>query len=268
MDKHTKAKKILRIVANVLLGIFLAVSVFAVVLTIVSKKDADGAAEIFGYQMRIVTSESMGESPETDISKYEIGSIPIKSMVFIQVEPEDEDEAEKWYADIKVGDVLTFKYYEYGFYKNQQVVITHRVVSKEPIEGGGYIIELEGDNKSGDQQLLRQTINTTKQSSSTNYIIGKVTGQSYLLGLLITTVQTPLGIVLLIILPCFVIIVFEVVRIVGAISADKKERYKKESDEKSEEIEELKRKLAELENSKANDSTIQESETVSEENKE
>ena len=263
MDKHTKAKKILRIVANVLLGIFLAVSVFAVVLTIVSKKDADGAAEIFGYQMRIVTSESMGKSPETDVSKYEIGSIPIKSMVFIQVEPEDEAEAEKWYADIKVGDVLTFKYTY-----SKQVVITHRVVSKEPIEGGGYIIELEGDNKSGDQQLLRQTINTTKQSSSTNYIIGKVTGQSYLLGLLITTMQTPLGIVLLIILPCFVIIILEVVRIVGAISAEKKERYKKESDEKSEEIEELKRKLAELENSKANDSTIQESETVSEENKE
>ena len=197
MKEDKKLKKILRVIANILIGVFLAISVFSVIVTIVSKKDADGAAEVFGYQLRIVTSESMAKCDTTDVSKYDIGSSPLRSMVFVEVEPDDEDDARKWYADIKEGDVLTFKYYTY---RQRQDVITHRVVKKTNLEGGGYLIELEGDNKESDQQLLRQTIDTTKQSSSTNYIIGKVKGQSYLLGLIVSVMQEPVGILLIVII--------------------------------------------------------------------
>ncbi|MBP3375586.1 MAG: hypothetical protein J6L83_02345 [Clostridia bacterium] len=255
-------KKVLRIIANVLLGIFLAISVFSVIITIVSKKDADGAAEVFGYQLRIVTSESMDKCDETNVSDFDIKSIPLRSMVFIEVEPDGEAEAEQWYKDIKEGDVLTFKYTY-----TKQVVITHRVVKKTALDGGGYIIELEGDNKDSDQQLLRQVIDTTKQSSSTNYIIGKVKGQSYLLGLVISTLQEPLGIVLLIILPCLVIIVLETIRIVGVLNGDKKQKIKEEAEKKNEEIEELKRRLAELEKTNEGNDAPSDSEKDSEEEK-
>lgn len=245
MDKGKKIKKIARILANILFVAFLAVAIFSVIITLVSKKDSDGAAEIFGHQLRIVTSESMAKCDATDVSKYEIGSIPIRSMVFIEVEPEDEDEAERWYADLKVGDVLTFKYVY-----STQVVITHRIVSIEEKKTGGYIIELEGDNKNGDPNILRQRIDTTTQSSVGNQVIGKVVGKSIVLGGIISIAQEPLGIVLMIILPCLLIIIFEIVKIITVVNEEKRKAVLADSNKKDDEIEALKRKLAELETSK------------------
>ena len=265
MKKSNAIKKVLKVIANILLGVFLAISVFSVIITIVSKKDADGAAEVFGYQMRIVTSESMEKCDATDVSAYDIKSIPIRSMVFIELEPESEADAEQWYKDIEEGDVLTFKYDEYGA---KQVIITHRVVKKTPIEGGGYIIELEGDNKDSDQNLLRQVIDTTKQSSHTKQIIGKVKGQSYIVGLAVSLIQEPLGLLFIIIVPCLLIIALEVIRIVGVLNADKKEKIKAENDKKDEEIEDLKRRLAELEKTQEGNDPPSVNENVSEEEKE
>ena len=245
MDKGKKVKKILKTVTNVLFVVFLLVAVFAVVMTVVSKKDSDGAAEIFGHQMRIVTSESMAKCDATDVSGFEIGSIPIRSMVFIEVEPEDESDADEWYADLKVGDVLTFKYVY-----NTQVVITHRIVSIEEKKTGGYIIELEGDNKNADQNLLSQRIDTTTQSSVGNQVIGKVVGQSVVLGNILAAAQQPLGIVLIIIVPCLIIIIFEVIKIANVVSEEKRKAVISDSSKKDDEIEELKRRLAELETSK------------------
>ena len=71
MDKM-KFKKIGNIVLNVLMYIFLAFCIFTVIVTLLSKRDSDGAAEIFGYQMRIVTSDSMAKSEYTDVSDYKI----------------------------------------------------------------------------------------------------------------------------------------------------------------------------------------------------
>ena len=65
--------------------IFLALCIAAVILTVFSKKDSDGASEIFGYQMRLVVTDSMGASEHTDVSNYKIKSIPVNSMVFIKL---------------------------------------------------------------------------------------------------------------------------------------------------------------------------------------
>ena len=242
--KGNKAKKIVRVCANVLFFAFLAVAILSVAITLASKKDVSGAANVFGYQLRIVTSESMAKCDATDVSQYEIGSIPLRSMVFVQVEPEDEDEAAEWYADLKKGDVLTFSYVY-----STQVVITHRIVSIEEKADGGYIIELEGDNKNSDQNLLRQRIDTTTQSSVGNHVIGKVVGQSIVLGTIMSFAQEPLGIVILIIVPCLIIIIFEILKIVGIVNEEKRKAVLADVDKKDSEIEELKRRLAELETS-------------------
>ena len=115
----------------------------------------------------------------TDVSGYRIKSIPVKSCIFVQVAPEDEEQKKEWYARLKVGDVLTFRY----VYTRQET-ITHRIVSIEEKDSGGYIITLEGDNKNADSEQLRQTIDTSL-TDSPNYIIGKVTGQSYFLGIIV-----------------------------------------------------------------------------------
>jgi hypothetical protein len=109
MEK-AKMKKIGTIVLDVVLYTFLAVALLAVILSVFSKKDADGAAEVFGYQMRVVTSDSMGASEHTDVSTYSIKSIPVRSLVFVKLMPEDPAEADQWYGSLREGDVLTFRY--------------------------------------------------------------------------------------------------------------------------------------------------------------
>jgi uncharacterized membrane protein len=243
MDK-AKMKKIGEIVLNVLMYVFLAICIFVVFVTVSSKKTSDSAAEIFGYQMRIVTSDSMAKCEHTDVSAYKIKDIPIRSMIFVQVMPKDSAKADDWYRDLKVGDVLTFRYVY-----TTQVTITHRITSIEEKETGGFIIELAGDNTTSEDGQLTQVIDTSIPYN-TNYVIGKVTGQSYLFGAVMSFLMQPLGMVLLIIVPCFGVILFEVVKIVKVLTEDKKKKDQEEKKQKDDELEELRRKLAELEKAK------------------
>ncbi len=238
----SKAKKIANTVINILMYMFFAVCIFALILSMVSKKDADGAMSLFGMQARIVISDSMAKHELTDVSDYKIKDIPIKSMIFIELVPEDPEEAEKWYSELKRGDVLTFRY----FYVTQET-ITHRIV-EDPVknENGGYTILLEGDNKASDIDTLAQTIDTSLDDSP-NYVIGKVTGQSRLLGLLISAVKSPVGIILIVMVPCIVIAIFEIIRIVGVIGDGKRRKADAEAAAKEAELLELRRKLMELE---------------------
>ena len=96
-----KIKKLTNIVTNVLLCVFLVIAILSVLLTIFSYKDADGAAELFGYQMRVVTSDSMAKSEFTDVSDFEIKDIPLRSMVFVKTVPKDAEKAEQWYRSLQ-----------------------------------------------------------------------------------------------------------------------------------------------------------------------
>ena len=239
-----KIKKAGNIALNVVLYMFLAICIFTVVITMLSKKDPDGAAEIFGYQMRVVTSESMSKSEHTDVSEYEIKDIPLRSMVFIEVMPDDPAKADEWYRSLKEGDVLTFRYV-YG----TQVTITHRITSITEKETGGFIIELAGDNKSADNGQLYQTIDTSIPNN-TNYVIGKVTATAYFFGVVMSFLMQPIGMVLLIIVPCFIIILLEVLKIAKVLSSERKKLETEQTAKREEELEALRRRVAELEKEK------------------
>ncbi len=243
--KKATVKKIGNILLNVLMYVFLALCIFAVILTVLSKKTPDGASEILGYQFRVVVSDSMAKCELTDVSEYDIKDIPIRSMVFVQTVPTDPSAANEWYANLQVGDVLTFRYVY-----TTQVTITHRIVSISEKKAGGFIIELEGDNKNSESKQLHQTIDTS-QTNSTNYVIGKVTGQAYLLGVVMSFLMEPIGIILAIIVPCFIIILLEIFKIVKVLSADKKKREEEITAQKDTELEELRRRLMELEQRQA-----------------
>ncbi len=243
----TLLKKIGGVVANVLLYTFLALCVFAVIITAFSKKDADGAANLFGYQMRVVTSDSMAQCNLTDVSGYEIKSIPLNSMIFVELVPEDEEAADKWYSQLKVGDVLTFRY----VYTNQ-VTITHRISYIGEKSTGGYVIELVGDNKSSETGLLTQVIDTSN-TNSPNYVIGKVRTQAYFPGLLVSLLKKPVGMILIVMLPCFIIILLEVLKIVGIYNAEKRKREQEKTEKQDDELRELRRRLAELESGRSMD---------------
>lgn len=253
---RAKANKIRKIVLNVLLYLFLAVCIFTVFLTVLSKKDSDGAAEIFGYQMRVVTSDSMAESEFTDVSGFDIKDIPIRSVVFIKTVPDDAAEADEFYKSLRVGDVLTFRYVY-----TTQVTITHRITKDVEKVEGGYRITLAGDNKNSEDGQLTQIIDTSIPNN-TNYVIGKVTASSYVLGVILGFLMQPLGIVLVIIVPCFLIILLEILKIVRVLGADKKKREQEEKQKKEEELEELRRRLAELEQNREEQSSPTPAETV------
>ncbi len=244
-NKKTAAvKKIFGAVLNVLTFVFFGICVFALVLSVSAKKN-DGAANIFGKQIRIVISDSMAKCDQTDVSGYEIKDIPIKSMLLIDLVPEDEAEAEQWYSELEVGDVLTFRY----LYATQET-ITHRITSITPKATGGYIIELEGDNKASDADTLSQTIDTS-EADSPNYVIGKVTWQNLFLGLVLTAAKSPVGIICIVIIPCIIIAIFEVIRLVGALTEGKREKQKEEQQRKDDELEELKRQIELLQQQQA-----------------
>ena len=248
MSKKAKVKKTIGVLANVLLYVFIAVCFCCVVFSIISKKDPDGTANIFGYQVRFVQSNSMEKCDETDVSAYEIKDIPVKSLVFIKTVPEDEAAAKEWYKTVKVGDVLTFKYVY-----TRQVTITHRVTDiAEKADGSGYIITLTGDNKNSDSEVLSQTIDTSF-TDSPNYVIGRVTGVNHFLGVLVYALKSRVGIVCFIILPCLLVIAYEIWRIVNAVSADKKQKRNDEEAKQQQELEALRRRLAELEGANAAD---------------
>ena len=241
MEKPQMAKKVCQITANVLLYAFIAVCLLGVVLSVSAKKESDGTATIFGRQMRFVLSASMAKCDQTDVSQFEIKDIPARSMIFIEVAPKDTAELDEWYASLKVGDVLTFKY----VYIRQET-ITHRITAIEKKETGGYLISLEGDNKNENSETLSQVIDTSIPNNP-NYVIGKVTGQSYALGLFVNVLRSPAGLVCIVIIPSLIIVILEILKIIRLFGADKRKRELEEQARQKNELDELKKRLAELE---------------------
>lgn len=241
MEKPQMAKRVCGIAANVLLYAFIAVCLLGVILSITAKKEADGTATILGHQMRFVLSASMAKCEQTDVSEFEIKDIPARSMIFIEVVPKDTAKRDEWYAALKVGDVLTFKY----VYVRQET-ITHRITAIEKKETGGYLISLEGDNKNSDSETLSQVIDTSIPNSP-NYVIGKVTGQSFALGLFVNVLKSPAGLVCIVIIPSLIIVILEILKIIRLFGADKRKKEMEEQAQQKEELDELRKRLAELE---------------------
>ena len=238
--KNSVIAKTLGVIFNALVYIFLTVCTVFAAFSVFTKKDADGAAELFNHQMRIVATGSMEKSELTDVSEFEIKSIPKDSMIFIELAPKDEEELDAWCSELEVGDVLTFKYVY-----TRQVTITHRISSIEKRDDG-YLIQLIGDNAGESGEQLTQFINTADRDSP-NYIIGKVKAVSVPLGVFMSLLKKPTGIILIVILPAFLILVREIIKIVGGINSERRKRELEEIKKKDKELEELRARLEELE---------------------
>lgn len=250
--KKVSAKKVITIMLDVLLYIFLGLAIVIVALTVMSKvaqkDDPTGASNLFGYEMRYVETGSMEPA------------YPVNTMIFVEKAPQSYEASVKWFDNVKKGDVLTFFYREAG----QRVVITHRVVKITPYtvenfgekalhmgkEKGGYEIELKGDNNPGGDAVSQYiyTYAHYNEMAEANdqlqgQVIGKVVGQSVVLGAAVTTLKNPLGMVLIIIVPCLIVIIIEVIRIVKVFNSEKNEKAKKQQEEQQEKIDQQSNEL-------------------------
>ncbi len=232
-----KIKRIVGLLTNALCFAFLVVCLLAAALLLSARRDAYGAAEVFGYRLFVVVSDSMEECELTDVKDFQIGSIPLRSMVLVESIPEDEAAAEEFYSSLKVGDVLTFRYVY-----DTQVTITHRLISVQKKPEGGYLLQLAGDNKNADTDILYQTIDTSKKHSG-NYVIGRVRGQCYPLGFFVSLLESKAGIVFIVIIPCAIILLLEVLKLAGLRTAAKQAKAEAE-------LSALRRRLSELESQK------------------
>ncbi len=258
-DKKSKIKKIINIILDVLFISFAAFAVVAIIFRSTTSNNKDGHS-INGYQLRTVETGSMAENnhidPET-YKSYSIHTLPVNSL--IRIKEVKESSAEKFYEDLKVGDVLTFVYYTSINGRQGQYVYTHRLIEKQPVTGG-YRLILMGDAEtiSGGVQTVYTNPLTAEQSLS--YVIGKVVWANHPIGEVVSFLKSPNGILFLVVLPCSILCLYEIGKIIFYVYKDKKEKKaiaaaetQNQIDSSQAEIEDLKAQLAALKNKEQED---------------
>lgn len=242
MDGKTKTKKVLSIIGNVVLWLFLALCLIMLIFAIVAKRSDDGAVNIFGHEMRLVLSGSMEKNDDMDVSGFKIKDIPTKSLVITEVVPEDDEEAAEWYGELQVGDVLTFRFLVAG----RQETVTHRITAIEELTYG-YKISLHGDNVEKDDPDQVIYTDDRMNPEPANFVLGKVVHVSVVSGYIVWILQQPVGIALVIIVPASIVIIFQIIRIINVLYGEKRKKAEEKQAEQEGEIEALKKRLAEME---------------------
>ena len=264
-SNNKKSPLFVRIILWVLFGIYMALVLTGIIYSIACKRSKDGTLTIANHQLRIVTSESMAENKiftDEEYKTFEIGSIPKYSLVSIEKIPESGDKKYEFYDNVKRGDVLTF-YYKMD--DGRQEIVTHRVLSKteNKLKSQGhttYVITLEGDNvESGKHQIL----DTARDETSTNFVIGKVVYKSKFFGVILFALSSRWMLIFGVVIPCAGLFGYEIFRIIRMVVKEKKEEKvaaidtpviadekEKTIQEKDQEIEELRKRLAMLEQEK------------------
>ena len=130
-----------------------------------------GSLDFTDTEMRVVVSGSMDGEPREE---YDIRTIPVGSMVFIQKVPEG-PYAYDFYSSLKIGDVVTFNYKNPA--TREIMVVTHRIIDVSD-SNGDMRFTMVGD------AIKDDPTNSSEQVvyASSNDMIGKVTGVSEGLG--------------------------------------------------------------------------------------
>ena len=260
-DKKSKAKKIINIILDALFISFAVFAVVAIIFRSTTNNNKDGRS-INGYQLRTVETGSMAENnhidPET-YKSYSIQTLPVNSL--IRIKEVKEKTAEKFYEDLKEGDVVTFVYYTSINGRLGQYVYTHRLIEKTPSQGG-YKLILMGDaeSTSGGVQTVYTNPLTAEQSYS--YVIGKVVWANHPMGEVISFLKTRNAILFLVVIPCSLLCLYEIGKIIFYVIKDKNEKKalaqaetQTQIDSSQAEIESLKAQLAALQNKEQEDAS-------------
>lgn len=192
-EKEQKVKQPLwkRIIGWISTGfiILIVAGVLGIQINSFINKDKNyGVNMIFGNATLIVLTDSMDPT------------YPVGGAIFIQKIDG---------KDVKVGDDLTF------YYDAWKMVVTHRVETIVEGSDGIYTFTLHGINAnsnqcSGDCTGQTQTITSDK-------VIGKVIGSSVAFGAFYSFVSSPLGLILILLIPAGYLIVVSTIDIYKAL---------------------------------------------------
>lgn len=193
MDK-AKTKKIVGIVLNVVLWLFLIFAAMMTVFAIAASSNADSVPQIGGKVFLSVQSDSM--SPTFKKGDMIVGKIVSASDL----------------AELKADDVITFRMDLDG--DGTEELNTHRIVKVQDEGNGTVIFTTKGDNNA-----VEDTYNVYVSDVVAVWTGTRIAG----LGAVISFMQQPTGFLLVIVLPLAVLFIYQIVVLVRAILKVKNE---------------------------------------------
>lgn len=180
--------KVAKIIGNILFYTIIACLLFYSLIIITSRSD-NNIPNVFGNGFLAVETNSMDGDLEDSFKEND--------LIFVKILKESD-------KPLKIGDVITFK----DPSKNG-ALNTHRIVN---IIQGHY--QTQGDNTSSPDTFL----------ISDDEVVAIYNGKIEGLGGFIEFVQSPIGFGLLVLLPIFLVLVYQGFKVVYAVFAIKKER--------------------------------------------
>ncbi|MDR1157984.1 MAG: signal peptidase I [Oscillospiraceae bacterium] len=179
--KERKKKSPLRrafgILGTVLTVLVVAFVLFLFAVLLLGRRSGVNGVSLLGYRMFMVLSGSMEPA------------YPVGSVVFTQEIPPE---------DVAPGDVITY------YSRNLEELVTHRVVSIEPMGPSDFVYVTKGDaNDRADSE----------RSYSWD-LLGVVRFQIPFLGYVVDQLRTIWGLIFLVILPATIIIVVELIKLI------------------------------------------------------
>lgn len=259
-------KKIVNIISYVFMGLLIVFDV-VVLSAKVNMKSPDGGLNFFGTEIRLVQTGSMTGSDELYNANpdWEIKRIDVNDAVFVKLAPDVSSDAqvlEDYYGSFKLGDVMTF-YFQMG----TNIPVTHRIIDIQKT-AYNYKFTLMGDNPTGDQTVSKYSPTQVVYSDS-GLVIGKVTGVNKFMGnFLAAFVGNKVVLALVVIVPCGILMIYEIGKIVYYLiknkqeaqreqdelkAKEKEEEHKKELESQENELAKLRAELEKLKGEKAND---------------
>jgi signal peptidase I len=173
------AKKVWKIISNLLTGILFLLLIF-MIFVVVSSKASGGEPSFLGYQLKTVLSGSMEPT-------FKTGSI-------IAIKPMDDT------SSFKKNDIITFM-------QKNQTIITHRII-KVIKQNDQIMYQTKGDNnKDSDfEPVLAQNV------------VGKYVGFTIpLLGYLIDFAKSNNGLAILLIVPGVLLLIYSVITVLKVL---------------------------------------------------
>ena len=223
--KKPSVKKVLSIVGNTLLWLFVA---FAIVITVIvfatnnSKTEDDSLSSIGGLAIVTISSDSMSKSPNA--ADYQAGGrlegkkgFKKGSLIFVN----KLTDAEK--AQLEVGDVITF---DSGMDLNGDGVgndiNTHRIIEKYEVNDVLYFVTQGDHNDSPDGEF--EALPTPHNTKAGGYIVpaasilGKWNGKKIGgVGRFLDFLKTRAGFFIVIILPLIAFFLYELIRFIFVV---------------------------------------------------
>lgn len=222
--QNSKAKKIVSIVLNVLVWIFLIFAILVTIVTFANQNAQDGVPSVFGKSIVSIQSDSMMSDKD--------GSFKDNDLIIIEKITESKA------RELNVGDVITYRApIDINGDGHNGDINTHRIVEKRTDAGGIVWYVTQGDNKemcpNPDGYELRHTD-----------VIGIYEGSKVAgLGGIIDFLSSSIGFLLIIVLPMALFFIYEVYNLIRVIMAQRATTAK--ASITAEQEEEIKRKAVE-----------------------